>query len=105
MITITLHSVSVIVGSAIADAQGRFSTTVLVPANVPPGPHHLEATGAAPAGGQAVLVAQVSVMMIPGAKHGDWLLPAFMVALTVLLAAGAGVVLTASTLWHSRPGD
>jgi hypothetical protein len=100
-ITITLHSASVVVGTAIADAQGRFSTTVLVPADVPPGPHHLEATGAAPAGGQAVLVAQVSVML-PAGKHGGWLLPVSMVALTVLLAAGAGVVLTASTRWHAH---
>lgn len=103
-ITITLHSVSVVVGTAIADAEGRFSTTVLVPADVPPGPHHLEATGAAQSGGQATLTAQVSVML-PGGKHGGWLLPAIMVALTVLLAAGAGVVLTASTRWHSRPAS
>ncbi len=101
-ITITLHSASVVVGTAVADAEGRFHATVVVPNDVAPGPHHLEATGAAPAGGQAVLVAQVSVML-PTVKHGSWLLPAFMVALTVLLAAGAGVVLTASTRWHSRP--
>jgi len=74
---------------------------VVVPANLSPGQHHIEADGPAWTGGQAVLEAQVSIMAPKG--HGSWLLPSLMVALTVLLAAGAGVVLTGSTRWQSRP--
>ncbi|MDQ1364901.1 MAG: large repetitive protein [Acidimicrobiaceae bacterium] len=99
-ITITFHSVRVVVGTTVADARGRFSTTVLVPNNAPPGQHHIEADGATNAGGRAVLVGQVSIMGPRG--HHSWVLPALMVALTVLLAAGAGVVLTTSARWH-RP--
>jgi hypothetical protein len=40
--------------------------------------------------------------MAPGSHHG-WLVPALMVTLTVLLAGGAGVVLTASTRWRPIP--
>ncbi|MDQ1392352.1 MAG: large repetitive protein [Acidimicrobiaceae bacterium] len=99
-ITITFHSVSVVLGTTIADAQGRFSATVLVPTDAPPGEHHIEANGASTSGEPAVLVGQVSIMA-PGGHH-SWVLPAFMVALTVLLAAGAGVVLATSARWQ-RP--
>lgn len=98
-IVITLHSVTMVVGTTYADALGRFSDTVVVPTDTPTGSHHIEAAGPAKAGGQAVLVAQVSVTA-PGASS-DWLLAGAMVALTILLAAGAGLVLTASTRWHS----
>jgi hypothetical protein len=100
-ITITFHSVRIVVGTTIADAQGRFSATVVVPTDAPTGEHHIEADGATNAGGQAVLVGQVSIMA-PGGHH-SWLLPAFMVALTVFLATGAGVVLTTSARWPRRP--
>jgi hypothetical protein len=96
-ITITFHSVRVVVGTTVADAEGRFTATVVVPNDAQLGEHHIEAAGAARSGGQAVLVAQVSIAR-PSNTHG-WLLPVFMVALTVLLAAGAGVVLTASARW------
>jgi hypothetical protein len=102
-ITITFHSVSVVVGTTTADAQGRFSATVMVPSDAPPGEHHIEADGATKAGGQTVLVGRVSIMAPAG--HRSWLLPALMVALTVLLAAGAGVLLTASARWpRPHPG-
>jgi hypothetical protein len=98
-ITITFHSARVVVGTTVADAQGHFSTTVVVPSDVATGTHDIEAAGAARSGGRAVLVAQVRIMA-PG--NHSWLLPALMVALTVLLAAGAGVVLTASTGRYSN---
>jgi hypothetical protein len=97
-IVITLHSVTMVVGTTYADAEGRFSATVLVPTDTPTGSHHIEAAGPARTGGQAVLIAQVSVTA-PG-PSSNWLLAAAMVVLTVALAAGAGTVLTASTRWH-----
>jgi hypothetical protein len=102
-ITITFQSPRVVVGTTTADGKGHFTATVLVPADAPPGKHNLQADGPANvAGGHAVLVAQVRIP-VPGAKH-SWVLPAFMVALTVMLAAGAGVVLIASTRrHHQRP--
>ena len=101
-ITITFHSARVVVGTTVADAEGRFSTMVLVPADAALGQHHIEANGRARNGEPATLVAQVSIAT-PKAKR-SWLLPALMVALTVLVAAGAGVVLTASARWrHHRP--
>jgi hypothetical protein len=101
-ITITFNSTRVVVGTVKADSQGRFSTTVVVPHDAPTGEHRLQADGAAGAGGHAVLVAQVSIAPM-GARHG-WVLPAFMVALTLVLAMGAGVVLTTSTRCRHLPG-
>lgn len=101
-VTITFNSVRTIVGTTKADAQGRFSITVLVPQDAPAGEHHLQADGPANAGGHAVLVAQVSIA--PLTSHHSWVLPALMVALTLILAAGSGVVLTMSTRRHLLPG-
>jgi hypothetical protein len=99
-VTITFRSPSVVVGTTVADAHGRFSTTVVVPTDLSEGTHHLEAAGTALKGGQAVLVAQLSIT--PPVSHHSWVLPALMVALTLLLAAGSGVVLAASTRWRSH---
>jgi hypothetical protein len=102
-IIITFHSPRVVVGTTKADARGHFTATVMVPANAPPGQHNLQADGPAnDGGGRAVLVAQVRIA-VPGTKH-SWVLPAFMVALTLLLAAGAGIVLIASTRRHHHMG-
>lgn len=99
-VTITLHSSATVVGTAWADADGNFAATVVVPTNVSTGPHHLVATGHAKSGGQALLEAQLSVMAPSGGI--PWLLLSIMLALTLLLAAGAGVVLVASTRWHAH---
>jgi Galactose oxidase, central domain len=101
-VVITFNSVRTIVGTTKADAKGRFSLTVLVPEDAPAGEHHLEADGPANAGGHAVLVAQVSIA--PLSSRHSWVLPALMVTLTLILAAGAGVVLTMSTKRHLLPG-
>lgn len=44
-LTITLNSAGIVVGYAVADAQGRFSVKVLMPHNAPLGEHDLEAAG------------------------------------------------------------
>jgi hypothetical protein len=101
-ITITLRSTAIVVGYAVADAQGRFSVKVVVPHDAPLGDHHLEAAGPAATGsGQTTLMAKVSIATPPGGKI-PWLLIASMAALTLVLAAGAGVVLTSSARWRSR---
>lgn len=97
-ITISFDATTVAKGTTFADDKGRFTATVVVPADASSGSHHIKADGAARSGGQAVLVAQMSITGHRG--HHSWLLPALMVALTVLVAGGAGVVLTASTRRH-----
>jgi hypothetical protein len=101
-ITIMIDGVTVAKGSTYADGAGHFSATVVVPADIPTGSHDIQAHGSARSGGQAVLVAKVSITGPPG--HHSWLQPALMVMLTLLVAGGAGVVLTASTRRHlQRP--
>jgi hypothetical protein len=86
-----------------ADAQGRFTASVPVPAGTSTGADHtIKADGAAPTGRPAVLIAHVNIAR-PGGHH-SWLLPAAMVALTLAVAVGAGVVLTASTRRHLHAG-
>ncbi len=98
VVTITFRSAPVVVGTATADAEGRFTAVVSVPSALSNGTHHIEAMGKTSSGEQAVLTAMVRIT--PPGVRTSWLLVAFMVALTVLLAAGAGLVLTASTRWR-----
>ena len=100
MVTIIFRSTPIVLAHVRTDAKGQFSTTVSVPSDAPPGEHHVEAVGTARDGGQAQLVGKISILA-PPAKH-SWVLPAFMVALTVLVAAGAGAVLTMSSRWQQR---
>ncbi len=101
-ITISFDAETVAKGTTFADDKGRFTATVVVPGDASSGSHHIKADGASRSGGQAVLVAQMSIT--GPSPHTSWLLPALMVALTVLVAGGAGVVLTASTRRHlQRP--
>jgi hypothetical protein len=79
-------------GSATADSSGRFVLTVSVPADAPAGQHHFEAEGAGPNGDATTLVAAIRVGTLKG--HGSWVLPAVMVAVTMLLSAGAWVATT-----------
>ena len=100
-VTITFQSPRVVVGTVTADGKGHFTATVVLPADAPPGKHDLQAAGPANvAGGRAVLVAHVRIA-VPGTTH-PWVLPAFMIALTAMLATGAGVVLVASTRRHRQ---
>jgi Galactose oxidase, central domain len=99
-VTITFHSTPIVVGQVQTDDQGNFSVTVSVPHNAPPGPHHFEAVGPAPAGGMTTLLATVSVTR--RGHHSNWLLPIAMVALTLLLASLAGLAFTRSE-GHLRP--
>ncbi|MGH9126546.1 MAG: Kelch repeat-containing protein [Acidimicrobiales bacterium] len=98
VVTITLHSVPMVVGTTVADAQGSFAVSVTVPSNAPTGPHQLRATGPAVAGGQVMPAVPLSIIAPSSGNH--WLLPLLMVLLTLALAAGAGVVLVASTRWR-----
>lgn len=99
-VIISIHSDPVKVGEAVTDAAGRFTATVAVPLNVAPGSHHFVATGPAAGGGQSMLTAPIKIT-VPGTKR-SWVLPALMVALTILIAAAAGVVLSASGRWQHR---
>jgi hypothetical protein len=84
-----------------ADDRGNFTATVAVPTDASPGTHHLVATGPGLNGAQTLLIAPVSVIL-PARDH-DWIVPALMVALTVILAVGAATVLTLSSRWPERP--
>ncbi|HSS09984.1 MAG TPA: kelch repeat-containing protein, partial [Acidimicrobiales bacterium] len=97
-IVITFRSTPVVVGSTVADQEGRFSVTVAVPAHAPAGQHHFQANGPGPGGGETVLDAAIGVT-VPRGRH-SWVVPAVMVALTVLLAVGAALVLSVSGRWN-----
>jgi titin len=99
-IVITFHSTPLVVGAAMADASGRFSVTVTVPAHAAVGQHHFDASGPAPAGGQTVLDAPIGVTLLHGGS--SWVLPVVMIILTLLLAAAAVVALTRVGSWTRR---
>jgi hypothetical protein len=101
-IVITFHSTPIRVGSTVADNLGRFSVTVAVPAHAAAGQHHFEANGPAPGGGETVLDAAIGVTVPHG--HHSWVLPAVMIVLTLLLAAGAAAALSVTGRWN-RPGS
>jgi hypothetical protein len=100
-IVLSFHSTPIVVGAAVADQLGRFSVTVAVPAHAPPGQHHFEASGPTLAGSERILDAAVGVT-VPH-RGTSWVLPAVMVLLTVLLAAGAAVALTRVGNWTQGP--
>ncbi len=100
-ITIEFHSTPIVLARTHADDRGDFTVTVAVPTDASPGTHHFVATGPGPNGAQTLLVAPVSVIL-PARDH-DWIVPALMVALTVILAIGAATVLTLSSRWPERP--
>jgi hypothetical protein len=100
-VTIEFHSTPSVLAVVRANDRGDFTTTVTVPTDASPGTHHFVATGAAPNGAQNLLTAPISVVL-PARAH-DWVLPALMVALTIVLAVGAATVLTLSSRWPERP--
>jgi hypothetical protein len=100
-VTIEFHSTPTVLAVVHADDRGDFTTTVAVPTDASPGTHHFVATGAGPNGTPTLLTAPISVIL-PARDH-DWVVPALMVVLTVLLAVGAAVVLTLSSRWPERP--
>jgi hypothetical protein len=60
-VTITFESTPVVVGTARADATGRFTTQVRIPLDATPGMHTLRATGVDPAGHLRVLTTAIRV--------------------------------------------
>jgi len=69
-VTVTFHSTPVVVGKTLADAAGKFSLTVAVPATASAGEHHFEAIGETTTGQMATLVTAVRVVAFnahPGA--------------------------------------
>lgn len=91
--TVTLEfrsaSAPVSLGSAPVSASGTFSTTVVIPADAPPGPHAIVATGVDPSGATRVLSSTITVL---GAQSISDALPRTGASITVP-AGIAGTVL------------
>ena len=86
-VVVSFHSTPVVVGSTTADAEGRFSLTVAVPADAPAGQHHFQAEGSGPSGLDTMLVAPIRVRSL--VRHHSVVVPIVMIALTLLISAAA----------------
>lgn len=102
VVVISFHSSPVVVVKrVIAGASGTFSAEAAVPAAAPPGQHRFEAAGVTPAGTPAQLVAAVLVVRPPG--HGlSGSEEAALVALALLIPAGAWLAMGALSRWRTR---
>ena len=61
VVTITLHSTPVELGTTNADAQGNFSVQVVIPSDTEPGAHTLEAAGVDPNGNPLTVSQAITV--------------------------------------------
>ncbi|HUQ40831.1 MAG TPA: hypothetical protein VM030_11825 [Acidimicrobiales bacterium] len=69
-VTLTLFSAPVVLKTVTADAAGRFSTTVTIPASTTPGNHTITATGVAPDGSPLTLSNAVTMLGAGGTTAG-----------------------------------
>ena len=93
-ITISFHSAPSLVGHTLAGPLGDFTTTVAVPRSAAPGEHHFVATGLSPDGKETQLVASVFVLAAPGHEGTSVVVKVAMVALALLIPAGAWGAMT-----------
>jgi hypothetical protein len=70
LVTVTLFSEPIVLGTTTADDQGNFSITVVLPADVPPGDHHLEASGVDPDGNPLTVTLPLTVASEDVARGG-----------------------------------
>jgi LPXTG-motif cell wall-anchored protein len=94
-VSLYLNSTPTLLGTVTTDAQGKFATSVTIPANLAPGAHHLVSAGADPSGNMRYLRSDVTVTTPSGqlAWTGFETAP-FVLAgvLAVLLGVGLVVV-------------
>jgi LPXTG-motif cell wall-anchored protein len=86
-VTITIESTPRLLRTVATDGSGSFQTTVVVPADMPPGAHTLKASGASPSGGLIVLAKALQI----GASDAVPL-PSTGAQISVSVVIGAGLV-------------
>jgi alpha-L-fucosidase len=62
VVTITLHSDPILLGTTTADSRGNFTFEAAIPADLPPGEHALEAAGVDPSGNPLTVSQPITVV-------------------------------------------
>ena len=104
LVTITFHSVPMVVGQARTDASGDFIATVAVPDSAAAGTHHFEATGPGQKGPIAELLATVDVQILHRLGSSTSLAEKLaLVGVAVAMPVGTWLALVGAGWWRRRP--
>jgi hypothetical protein len=101
VVTITFHSVPVLMGKVQADHSGAFSATVTVPVKAPAGTHHFEASGTA-AGGNAIQLLATVTVLGPGRGSDTSLVQTIALVGAALLIPGSAWLVMSGASWMRR---
>jgi hypothetical protein len=91
LVSLSMHSQPIVLGTTHADAAGRFDARVLVPSDVALGHHHLEASGRLADGSERTLAIPVQVLAV-GSGRPVWETLS-MVALALLIPLVTWIVM------------
>lgn len=101
IVTISLHSAPELLGRAVVDPSGRFSTWVSVPAGAVPGEHHIVATGTSSSGQPAQLTDALTVLA--HTAHGPSAVTvAFLSGLALLVPVATWLAMAGAGWWRRR---